>query len=93
MSAIPDWTGQTVAILGAGPSLRPAQVDACRAAGCKLVAIKGSYRLATGADDWVFATLPLWYECNPEALACKGLVTCIRDLTGARRRPVRCCWT
>ena len=38
-AAIPDWSGLTVAILGTGPSLEQAQIDAVRAAGMKIVAV------------------------------------------------------
>jgi hypothetical protein len=39
------WSGATVAILGAGPSLDPDQVSACASAGWKIIACNLSYKL------------------------------------------------
>ena len=47
---LPDWTAATVAIIGTGPSLEQAQIDAVRAAGMRLVAVGRSYELVPMAD-------------------------------------------
>ena len=39
------WPGETVAILGGGPSLTPADVDFCRDK-ARVIAIKEAHRLA-----------------------------------------------
>lgn len=45
----PEWSGETVAILGGGPSLTQEQVDYCRGK-CRVIAVNTSYWLAPWAD-------------------------------------------
>lgn len=47
---VPDiWPGETVAVIGGGKSLTPAQVNACRGR-VRVIAINDAYRLAPWAD-------------------------------------------
>ena len=55
----PEWAGETVAILGGGPSLDQAQVDACRGR-CRAIAVNTAYQLAPWADILYFSDEVWW---------------------------------
>lgn len=55
-----EWKGQTVAILGGGPSLNVADIERVRAAGCRIIAINNAYELAPLADILYFADGHWW---------------------------------
>ena len=55
----PEWAGETVAILGGGPSLTPWQAEACRGA-CRVIAVNTSYWLAPWADLLYFSDDVWW---------------------------------
>jgi hypothetical protein len=61
-----DWLGATVVLIGGGPSLTPAQVEACRNRtdenGCRVrvVAINNAYALAPFADVLYFCDDKWW---------------------------------
>ncbi len=59
------WRGQTVAVLGGGPSRSREQVDACREHGTRTVAINDAYRLAPHADLVYFCDRR-WYEWHED---------------------------
>lgn len=46
----PAWTGRTVAVIGAGPSLTAADCNAVAAAGLPTIAVNLAFRLAPGAE-------------------------------------------
>ncbi len=52
------WPGETVCLLGSGPSLTQADVDACR--GARVMAIKDTHRLAPWADALYSADERWW---------------------------------
>lgn len=52
------WEGETVAILGGGPSLTPDQVEQCR--GLKVISVNDAYLLAPWADVLYFADSRWW---------------------------------
>lgn len=54
------WDGDTVAVLGGGPSLTLDQVDAVRAAGWRCVVINNSYLIAPWADLLYFCDSRWW---------------------------------
>lgn len=61
MTAVPRlWPGETFAILAGGPSLTLADVDACRAAGCRTIAIKDAIRLAPWTEAWYGCDAKYW---------------------------------
>lgn len=53
------WPGETVAILGGGPSLTRADVDALRGV-CRVIAINKAYELAPWADVMYAADAKFW---------------------------------
>ena len=55
----PLWKGETVAILGGGPSLDQAQVDACRDR-CRVIAVNNAYHLAPWAAMLYFSDEVWW---------------------------------
>ena len=59
----PEWAGETVAILGGGPSLTLGQCEAVREAGCRVIAINNAYELAPLAAILYF-TDRHWWEWN-----------------------------
>lgn len=56
----PAWRGATVACIAGGPSLTPAQVEACRERGLAVVAVNDAYLLAPWADVCYFADCRWW---------------------------------
>jgi hypothetical protein len=65
MWTVPDaWPGQTVVILGGGPSLSQAQVDRVAAAqvrgACKVIAINNAYQIAPWAELLYFCDEKWW---------------------------------
>src|ERR1043166_8946509 len=66
---VKPWAGETVAILGTGPSLTQADVDACRGV-CKVIAIKDAMYLAPWADALYFcgAGVGDWWIQNQQAV-------------------------
>lgn len=68
------WPGETVTILGGGPSLTQQQVDACKGR-CRVIAINDAYRLAPFADVLYFCDERWhgWHRDKPEYRAFQGL--------------------
>lgn len=57
--AVPrDWVGQTAVVMATGPSLTPADVDACR--GLRVIAVNDAYRLAPWADALYASDVSWW---------------------------------
>jgi hypothetical protein len=54
------WPGETVVLLGGGPSLTPADVDACRGK-ARVIAIKEAWQLAPWADA-IYAADSSWWD-------------------------------
>lgn len=74
-SQLPDWTGQTVAIIGGGPSLDPVQVAQCRGR-CYVIAVNYAFTLAPWAD-WVHGFDQwFWRKYGGELAGFPGLKTC-----------------
>jgi len=72
MTPVPkSWPGCTMAILGGGPSLTAEQVAAVSAAGCRILAIKDSIRLAPFADV-LYACDAKWWKHYGPTLAYDG---------------------
>lgn len=55
----PDWSGETVAIIGSGPSRTQAQVDYCRGR-CRTIVVCHEFRRALWAD-WLHAGDASWW--------------------------------
>jgi hypothetical protein len=66
------WSGETVAIFAGGPSLTQADVDACRAAGCRMLAIKDAIRMAPDADV-LYSGEVRWWRHYGDGLSFTGL--------------------
>jgi hypothetical protein len=56
----PEWRDETVAILGGGPSLTRAQVEACRGR-CKVIAVNTAYQITPWADALYFCDFE-WHD-------------------------------
>ena len=69
---LPAWKGETVAILGGGPSLTAEQVELVRLSGVKCIAVNNSYLLAPWADLLYFADSH-WHEWNTKGIDIPGL--------------------
>lgn len=54
------WAGKTCVVIGGGPSLDVAQVDACRRAGVRAIGVNDAYRLAPWVDILYFADSRWW---------------------------------
>lgn len=76
------WSGSTCAIIAGGPSLTPAQVEACR--GIRVIAVNDAYRLAPWADVLYFADARWWdwHKGQPDFMAFAGQKVTIEN-TGA----------
>ena len=81
----PEWAGETVAILGGGPSLTQSQVDACRGR-CRVIAVNNAYQLAPWADLLYFSDEVwwLWHHGGDEIRAVHGRAVTIHQ-PGDRR--------
>lgn len=53
------WPGETIAIIGGGPSLTPQQVNACKGK-CRVIAINDSLQLAPWCDIHYFCDSKWW---------------------------------
>lgn len=75
----PEWAGETVAILGGGPSLTQAQVDACRGR-CRAIAVNNAYQLAPWADLLYFSDEVwwCWHHGGVENRTVNGIGQCIQ---------------
>lgn len=72
----PDlWAGETVAILGSGPSMSQEVADSVRGLGCKVVALNHTVKLAPWADA-LFALDPLWYCAGAPDFAGLRVIGC-----------------
>lgn len=69
----PDWQGETVAILGGGPSLTPEQIDVLGNSDpdTRTIAINNAIELAPWADILYFCD-DRWYEWHKEAVHAFG---------------------
>jgi hypothetical protein len=65
------WPGSTVVCLGGGPSLTPADVDACRGQ-ARVIAINDAYRLAPWADV-LYACDDQWWKWHAGVPSFTGL--------------------
>lgn len=65
------WPDSTIVCLGGGPSLVPADVDACRGR-AHVIAVNDAYRLAPWADV-LYAADKKWWRAHPKTAACQGL--------------------
>lgn len=65
------WPDSTVVCLGSGPSLTPADVDACRGR-ARVIAIKDTHQLAPWADA-LYSGDEIWWREHGAALAFAGL--------------------
>lgn len=82
------WPGATIAILGGGPSLTQAQVDALRGR-CKVIAINDAYRLCPWADLHYFCDARWygWHHDKPEFQAFKGIKVTLENPDIVARHP------
>lgn len=84
----PEWHGESVCILGGGPSVTPAQVE--QAAGCKIIAINNAVQLAPDADILYFCDAR-WYRWHAaEVQAFAGMRVTLENLELQRELDVRC---
>ncbi len=67
-----SWEGETAVLLGTGPSLTQADVDACRGT-ARILAIKDAIQWAPDADCWYGCDAPVWAYYGPRCLAFAGL--------------------
>lgn len=83
----PEWAGETVAILGGGPSLAQSDVNALRGR-IRVVAINNAYWLAPWADVLYFCDEVwwLWHYGGIETRSVSGKATEIRHKGDARYR-------
>ena len=65
------WPGSTVVCAGSGPSLAAADLDAARAAGCRVIAVNDAYRLAPWADV-LYACDSKWWAWHKGAVGFAG---------------------
>ena len=79
----PMWEGRTVAILASGPSMSPAVAAAV--AHLPRIAINSTYRLAPDADV-IYAADARWWNANPEAMSCPGILASIEHTPGKRSK-------
>lgn len=56
------WAGQTVVVIGAGPSLTQADCDLVEASGLPTIAVNGAWQLARFADVLYAGDLRWWVE-------------------------------
>ena len=73
------WPGVTIVCIGGGPSLTPAQVEACRnrmqgESKVRVIAINDAYRLAEFADVLYFCDDKWWQWHNKKLTAWRGLI-------------------
>lgn len=73
------WSGKTVVIVGAGPSLTHADVDRCR--DHHLIAIKDAIRLAPWAGV-LYGCDRKWWKAHPETESFTGLKYSLEDVRG-----------
>jgi hypothetical protein len=96
----PLWPGETVAILAGGPSLMPAQVDACKLARrslgegggkARVIAINDAYRLAPWADLLYFCDSRWWewHKERPEFRAFGGIKVTLSEDVAAKDGSIR----
>lgn len=69
--SLPDWTGQTVAIVASGPSITKADVQSLRGR-CPVIAIKENYDLCQWADV-VYGCDFAWWRNRQGLKECKAL--------------------
>lgn len=67
------WPGETVVIVGAGPSLTQEQIDCCRGR-ARMICINRSHELAPWAD-WLHACDGRFWESYPDAYRFPGIKT------------------
>lgn len=74
-AGLPDWTNETVAILGGGPSLTREQAEYCRGK-CKTIGINRAYRDDMAPwIDWLHAYDEEFWLNHPAAVKWPGLKT------------------
>lgn len=71
MDWIPDWRGQTCAVVASGQSATPEALAKLRGR-CRMIVVNTTYRLAPWADA-LYAADGLWWRCHPEALQFAGM--------------------
>ena len=79
----PMWEGRTVAILASGPSMSPAVAAAV--AHLPRIAVNSTYLLAPDADV-IYAADARWWNANPGALQCAGVLASIEFTPGKRSK-------
>lgn len=67
------WPGETCVLIGGGPSLTAAQVEACRGR-VRAIAINDAYRLAPWADALYFCDCKWWQWHHKKLADWKGLI-------------------
>jgi hypothetical protein len=78
------WPGATMVLLGGGPSLTPADVDACRDR-VRVIAINDAYRLAPWADV-LYACDDQWFRWHRDVPGFAGLKYTIDPRAASRPR-------
>jgi hypothetical protein len=83
------WDGATCAIFASGPTLTADQVERCRAAGLRAIAVNNGYRIAPWADAHLFYDLRWWgwHEAAPEWRAFAGRIFTLENGYLASRDP------
>lgn len=81
------WPGSTIVCIGGGPSLTPADVDACRGR-ARVIAINDAYKLAPWADV-LYACDGKWWGWHKQALKFPGLKFAI-DCSSSKYPGVQC---
>jgi hypothetical protein len=66
----PVWKGQTVAVLGSGPTMSKKVADSVKH--LPRIVLNTTYQLAPDAD-YIYAADPPWWHRFPEVFACPGL--------------------
>lgn len=66
------WEGQTVVLIGGGPSITIEQVERARTSNVRCIAVNNGYLLAPWADVCYFADSHFW-RWHSEGIECAGL--------------------
>lgn len=77
------WPGETVVCIASGPSLTPADVDACRGR-ARVIVVNDGYRLAPWADV-LYACDAAWWRAHGDKVVACGFAGMKYTLTPDRR--------
>lgn len=88
MPTVPKlWPGSTIVCVGGGPSLCASDVQACGAAGLRVIVVNDAYRLAPWADV-LYAADGKWWDWHAGVPSFKGLKFSISSMNPPARADV-----